>query len=68
MHILLVPKKAIHSLSDLGPEDTIFLVEVFQITQKLVKELDLAVPGYRLIVNGGEYQDVPQLHFHLVAG
>jgi diadenosine tetraphosphate (Ap4A) HIT family hydrolase len=24
--------------------------------------------GYRLIVNGGKYQDVAQLHFHLVSG
>lgn len=23
--------------------------------------------GYRLIVNGGAYQDVPQLHFHLIS-
>ena len=23
--------------------------------------------GYRLLVNGGAYQDVPHLHFHLVA-
>ena len=68
VHILLVPKKAIGRLSDLQPDDTSFLTEVFQITQELVKELDLIQPGYRLIVNGGEYQDVPQLHFHLVSG
>jgi histidine triad (HIT) family protein len=68
IHILLVPKKAIRSLSDLQPEDDVFLAEVFRITQELVKELDLAASGYRLIVNGGEYQDVPQLHFHLIAG
>jgi len=24
-------------------------------------------PAYRLIVNGGEYQDFPYLHFHLVS-
>ena len=23
--------------------------------------------GYRLIVNGGEYQDFPHLHFHLIS-
>lgn len=68
VHILLVPKKAIGSLSDLQPEDDGFLAEVFRITQELVKELDLATLGYRLIVNGGKFQDVPQLHFHLVAG
>ena len=27
----------------------------------------LAESGYRLIVNGGKYQDFPYLHFHLVS-
>ena len=68
IHILLVPKKAIRSFSDLQSEDDGFLIEVFRTTQKLIKELDLATSGYRLIVNGGKFQDVPQLHFHLVSG
>ncbi len=68
VHILLVPKKAIGDLSDLQPEDNLFLTEVFQISQELIKELNLTPPGYRLIVNGGEYQDVPLLHFHLISG
>jgi histidine triad (HIT) family protein len=68
VHILLVPKKAIGSLVELQSEDDVFLAEVFRVTQELVRELDLTTSGYRLIVNGGEYQDVPQLHFHLVSG
>lgn len=68
VHILLVPKKAIESLADLQADDDTFLAEVFHVTQELVKELDLTTSGYRLIVNGGEYQDVPQLHFHLISG
>jgi hypothetical protein len=27
----------------------------------------LAEGGYRLIVNGGKYQDFPYLHFHLIS-
>jgi histidine triad (HIT) family protein len=68
IHILLVPKKAIASLMELDPSDKVFLADVFSTTQKLVEELDLVEPGFRLLVNGGEYQDVPQLHFHLVSG
>ena len=67
VHILLVPKKALASLSALTPADAPFLVDLFQTVQDLVKELCLEGGGYRLIVNGGRYQDVPQLHFHLVA-
>jgi diadenosine tetraphosphate (Ap4A) HIT family hydrolase len=33
--------------------------------QSLVEENQLS--AYRLIVNGGEYQDFPQLHFHLIS-
>lgn len=68
VHILLVPKKALASLSELNSADAPFLVDLFQTVQDLVKELGLESGGYRLIVNGGQVQDVPQLHFHLVSG
>ena len=68
VHILLVPKKAITSLSDLAPEDRGLLDDLIECVQSLVAELGLEEPGYRLIVNGGKYQDAPQLHFHLVSG
>ena len=67
-HILIVPKRMLHSLADLKAEDQDFLTDVFRVSQGLVDEFDLANKGYRLIVNGGKYQDVPQLHFHLVSG
>lgn len=64
-HVLLVPKKAIASLKDLDTRDTSFFTDLYSIVQNLVDEFQL--PAYRLIVNGGEYQDFPQLHFHLVS-
>lgn len=67
VHILLVPKKALAGLSALTSADAPFLVDLFQTVQDLVQELGLESGGYRLIVNGGRYQDVPQLHFHLVS-
>lgn len=67
VHVLLVPKKAVASLMELAPEDA-FLEDVFRVAQELVKELNLEASGYRLVVNGGEFQDVPQLHFHLISG
>jgi diadenosine tetraphosphate (Ap4A) HIT family hydrolase len=38
-----------------------------QIVRDLVERFDLERRGYRLIINGGKYQEVPQLHFHLVS-
>ena len=64
-HVLIVPKKAIQTLAELDPNDTAFLTDVFSAVQSLVNEFHL--PAYRLIVNGGEYQDFPQVHFHLIS-
>jgi histidine triad (HIT) family protein len=64
-HVLLVPKKAVASLNEFDPRDTAFLTDLYSTVQSLVSEFHL--PAYRLIVNGGEYQDFPQLHFHLIS-
>ena len=64
-HVLLVPKKAIVSLEEINSHNSAFLVDLYSTAQSLVDEFHL--PAYRLIVNGGEYQDFPQVHFHLVA-
>jgi histidine triad (HIT) family protein len=64
-HVLLVPKRAIASLKELDPKDSVFLADLYSTVQSLVEEFQLS--AYRLIVNGGEYQDFPQLHFHLVS-
>ncbi len=68
VHVLLVPKKALGRLADLTAADSDFLADVFKTVQDLVEEQDLEEAGYRLIINGGKYQDVAQLHFHLVSG
>jgi histidine triad (HIT) family protein len=68
VHILIVPRRPIAGLEALLPDDRQFYQDLFQTVQSLVQELDLRIPGYRLIVNGGKYQDFPQLHFHLVSG
>jgi len=67
LHILIVPKKAIASMMKISVDDAPFLADVFQTVQSLVVEYQLEERGYRLICNGGENQDVPQLHFHLVS-
>ncbi len=64
-HVLLVPKKTVASLMEVDPTDTTFLTDLYATVQSLVDEFHL--PAWRLIVNGGEYQDFPQLHFHLIS-
>jgi histidine triad (HIT) family protein len=67
VHILLVPKAPRASLADLTAEDAAFMVDLFATVARLVAEFDLDARGYRLIANGGAYQDVPLLHFHLIS-
>jgi histidine triad (HIT) family protein len=64
-HVLIVPKRAVASLKEFDPTDSAFLADLYSTVQSLVNEFQL--PAYRLIVNGGEYQDFPQLHFHLIS-
>lgn len=64
-HVLLVPKKSVSSLKEFDARDSDFLCDLYSTVQSLVEEFQLS--AYRLIVNGGEYQDFPQLHFHLIS-
>lgn len=67
-HILLVPKDEMRDLMHLDPEDSEFLRDLFSTVRTLVEKSNLQDQGYRLVVNGGDFQDFPQLHFHLISG
>ena len=64
-HVLLMPKRSVVSLQEFDSSDSAFLIDLYSTVQSLVDEFHLT--AYRLIVNGGEYQDFPQLHFHLIS-
>lgn len=66
-HILLVPKRKYRSLIDISPDDVELMKDLIDAVSSLVEEFDLETAGYRLIVNGGEAQDVKLLHFHLIS-
>ncbi|MCP4425376.1 MAG: HIT domain-containing protein [Chloroflexi bacterium] len=67
LHILLVPKRKLPNIMAIKPADADFFAGLYRTVQELVLEFDLEKPGYSLIVNGGAYQDVPHLHFHLIS-
>ena len=67
VHILIVPKRAYANITAVSPDDTQFHSDLFVTVAKLVKDLSLE-KSYRLTCNGGAFQDVPQLHFHLISG
>lgn len=66
-HVLLIPKRTYRSMLDVLPDDQIFFHDLFTEVQSLVRQFGLDANGYRLITNGGKYQDIPMLHFHLIS-
>lgn len=68
VHIVLVPKGSIRDLSHIDFERGEFFQDLLMTVRKLVEELKLEEMGYSLILNGGEYQEFPQLHLHLISG
>ena len=69
VHILVIPKEHIQSVSQITPENQEIVGHIFTVIAKLAKELDLK-DGYRVVSNVGEQggQSVPHLHFHLLGG
>ena len=66
VHILIVPKRNYASLLEVPSGDLDFMHDLFQTIQTLVMELELDQTSYRLVVNGGDAQEVGMLHFHLI--
>ena len=68
VHVLIVPKKRIPHFLALTAETMPYAEHALLMAQQLVRKLKLEDTGYRFLVNGGMYQDVKQVHFHLVSG
>lgn len=64
LHILIVPKA---SVPNFLAADGAILQALYAAAQQLASELQLDRLAYRTVINGGAYQDVPQLHMHLVS-
>lgn len=66
-HILIVPKKHLATFMDITGEDKDLYFAMISLAQQIIKEKDI-IGGYKLVINGGKYQFVPHLHWHLLAG
>lgn len=68
LHILLVSKQAIPTLTAAPVKEPHLYKDLFTLARALVQEFDLETKGYRLIMNGGPNQTIPQWHCHLISG
>ena len=70
IHILVIPKKHITNLLEVKPEDSRIISKIYEVINKLAKDLKIEKEGFRVIVNCGKDagQEVMHLHFHMLAG
>ncbi len=66
-HIMVIPKKHIINLETAGEEDAGILGHVQLAITKAAQKLGI-VGAYKIGVNGGKYQEVMHLHYHLLSG
>jgi histidine triad (HIT) family protein len=70
VHILIIPRKHIATLGDVGSVDASLIGAIFIAAAKLAREHRIADDGYRVVVNCGAAagQTVFHLHYHLMGG
>jgi len=69
-HILVIPKRHIASLNEIGVEDDQLLGELVRRAAAIAKERGLAAGGFRTVFNTNRDagQTVPHIHLHLLGG
>lgn len=70
LHVLVIPRRHIGSLTDLGDDDRDILGRLMTQAVKVARKVGLDPAGYRLVVNAGRdgNQTVPHLHVHVLGG
>lgn len=69
-HVLIIPKKHIATLNDLGDEDRLIVGEMVKTASSLAADFGIAESGYRTVFNcnADAGQTVFHIHLHLLGG
>ena len=68
VHIVVVPKKHVPSLTDLGEESIDLVYKVLDVDREVAAKVEMDHGACRVFSNLGEYQDSKHLHFHVASG
>jgi histidine triad (HIT) family protein len=70
VHILVIPKKHISSITDISDEDTLLMGKLIDTAKKVADDLKISEKGYKLLIRVGEHggQEVGHIHLHLIGG
>lgn len=69
-HVLVVPKRHIATLNDLGPDDAELVGKLYLAAQQVAARDGIADEGYRTVMNcnAGAGQSVFHIHLHVLGG
>lgn len=69
-HLLVLPRKHIAGLNDVGPDDAALVGHLHVVAAALARQRGIAATGYRTVFNTGQGagQSVFHLHLHLLGG
>ena len=68
VHIVVIPKQHVPSLTDLGDADECLLHELLAVVRDVAGTVEQEHGKVRVLTNLGEYQDSKHLHFHVASG
>ena len=70
IHMLIVPRKHIHSVNNVREEDKDLMGELFLAAWKTAEKINIKDAGYKLAVNVGKGggQEIDHLHIHFLGG
>ena len=70
VHVLVIPKRHVASVQELGRSDGPLLGDLLLCCTKIAQQKGLSDAGYRLVTNTGRSagQTVFHLHFHVLGG
>lgn len=68
VHIVVVPKQHVPSLTDLGVASNELLAKVMEVVRQVAADVESEQGACRVLTNLGRYQDSKHLHFHVNSG
>jgi histidine triad (HIT) family protein len=70
VHVLVIPKKHIASIADIGDSEECLMGRMILAAKKIAEDLQISENGYKLLFRVGKHggQEVEHIHLHLIGG
>jgi len=68
VHIVVVPRRHVPSLTDTNGADEALAVELLRVVQQVARSVHASEGAARVLTNLGSYQDSKHLHIHVSSG